>query len=173
MNAVFYIAAAVAVVSTVMVVTRRNAVYALLYLIVSLLSVSLIFFVMGAPFIAALEVIIYAGAIMVLFVFTIMMLNLGPRAAQQEIQWLSGRMWLGPCLLVTVLIGEMLYVLWGGQHLVEGRHIVEPKEVSLALFGPYVMLVELSSMLLLGGLVAAYHLGRRARGGGNGKEPQS
>ncbi len=171
MNAVFYIAAAVAVVSTVMVVTRANAVYALMYLIVSLLSVALIFFVLGAPFIAALEVIIYAGAIMVLFVFTIMMLNLGPKAVHQESQWLSGRMWIGPSILVAVLIGEMLYVLWGGEHPVEGRHIVEPREVSLALFGPYIMIVELSSMLLLGGLVAAYHLGRRVRG--DVKEPKS
>ncbi len=171
MNAVFYIAAAVAVISTVMVVTRKNAVYSLLYLIVSLLSVSLIFFVLGAPFVAALEVIIYAGAIMVLFVFTIMMLNLGPQTALQERRWLSVRMWVGPSLLVTVLLAEMLYVLWGGEHLVEGRHIVEPKEVSMALFGPYIMIVELSSLLLMGGLVAAYHLGRRVRG--DGKEPQS
>ena len=165
MNAVFYTAAAVAMVSTVMVVTRANAVYSLLYLIVSLLSVGLIFFVLGAPLIAAFEVIIYAGAIMVLFVFTIMMLNLGPKTAQQERQWLSGRMWLGPSVLVAVLIGEMLYVLWGGGPHVEGRHIVEPKEVSMALFGPYIMIVEMSSMLLLGGLVGAYHLGRRVRGG--------
>jgi NADH-quinone oxidoreductase subunit J len=170
MNAVFYIAAAVAVVSTVMVITRANAVYSLLYLIVSLLSVALIFYVLGAPFIAALEVIIYAGAIMVLFVFTIMMLNLGPQTVRQESQWLNGRMWIGPGILVAVLMAEILYVLWGGGPPVEGRHIVEPREVSMALFGPYIMIVELSSMLLLGGLVAAYHLGRRMRG--DGKEPQ-
>ncbi len=171
MNAVFYIAAAVAAVSTVMVVTRPNAVYSLLYLIVSLLSVALIFFVLGAPFIAALEVIIYAGAIMVLFVFTIMMLNLGPQTAEQERRWLSGRMWLGPSILAAILLAEMLYVLWGRDHPVEGRHIVGPREVSLALFGPYVMIVELSSLLLLGGLVAAYHLGRRTRGNDGGRQP--
>ena len=77
MNLVFYISALVAVIATTMVITRLNAVHALLYLIVSLLSVALIFFVLGAPFVAALEVIVYAGAIMVLFVFVIMMLNLG------------------------------------------------------------------------------------------------
>ena len=171
MNAVFYIAAAVAAVSTVMVVTRSNAVYSLLYLITSLLSVALIFFVLGAPFIAALEVIIYAGAIMVLFVFTIMMLNLGPQTVDQERRWLSGRMWVGPSILVLILLAELLYVLWGGDHPVEGRHIVEPKEVSMALFGPYVMIVELSSLLLLGGLVAAYHLGRHSHEDGGGSQP--
>ena len=63
--------------------------HALLYLVVSLLSVALIFFMLGAPFAAALEVIVYAGAIMVLFVFVVMMLNLGPQTAAQERQWLD------------------------------------------------------------------------------------
>ena len=58
--------------------------HALLYLIVSLLAVALVFFTLGAPFVAALEVIIYAGAIMVLFVFVVMMLNLGARAVARE-----------------------------------------------------------------------------------------
>ncbi len=96
MNTVFYISAAVAIFSTLMVITRLNAVHALLYLIVSFFSVALIFLVLGAAFVAALEIIIYAGAIMVLFVFVIMMLNLGPRAQEQESQWLKPKMWIGP-----------------------------------------------------------------------------
>ncbi len=84
MNSVFYVSALVAILSTVLVITRLNVVHALLYLIVSFFSVALIFFALGAPFVAALEIIIYAGAIMVLFVFVIMMLNLGPRSREQE-----------------------------------------------------------------------------------------
>ena len=84
MEVAFYIAAIVAIVSTVLTITRLNAVHALLYLIVSLLAVAVVFYTMGAPFVAALEVIIYAGAIMVLFVFVVMMLNLGKRAAIAE-----------------------------------------------------------------------------------------
>ena len=98
-NAILYIAAVVAVISTLMVITGRNAVHALLYLIVSLLSVALIFFILGAPFVAALEVIIYAGAIMVLFVFVIMMLNLGPESTETERQWLTPGIWVGPAIL--------------------------------------------------------------------------
>jgi NADH-quinone oxidoreductase subunit J len=71
----FYVAGAVAVISTLMMLTRYNAIHALLYLIISLLAVAVVFFTVGAPFIAALEVIIYAGAIMVLFVFAVMLLN--------------------------------------------------------------------------------------------------
>src|SRR5574342_578453 len=103
MNLLFYISAAVAVVATVLVITRTNAVHALLYLIVSLLAVAMIFFILGAPFAAALEIIIYAGAIMVLFVFVIMMLNLGSQAAEQESQWVRPGIWIGPSILCAIL----------------------------------------------------------------------
>lgn len=163
---VFYIAAAVAVAATVMVITQLHAVHALLYLIVSLLAVALIFFVLGAPFIAALEVIIYAGAIMVLFVFVIMMLNLGAETMAQERQWLHPGMWIGPAVLAAILVGVLFYVLAQPGSPAAGQGIVEPKQVGLALYGPYIIGVELAAMLLLAGLTGAYHLGQRRRGGG-------
>ncbi len=163
MNSVFYAAAAVAVLSTFMVVTRLNAVHALLYLIVSFLSVALIFFTLGAPFAAALEVIIYAGAIMVLFVFAIMMVNLGPGMREQERKWLDPKGWIGPAILAVILLVELVYLITGeGMHLITVSEVT-PKQVGLALFGPYVLGVERASMLLLAGLVGAYHLGRRPR----------
>lgn len=158
---VFYIAAAVAVLSTILVITRLQPVHSLLYLIVSLLAVSLIFFILGAPFIAALEVMVYAGAIMVLFVFVIMMLNLGPEAAEQERNWLDITMWKGPALLSLILLGLLAYVLCGGHPAPAPGRVIPPKELSIALFGPYLMVVELASILLLAGLVGAYHLGRK------------
>lgn len=161
MNTLFYISAAVAVISTFMVITRTNAVHSLLYLIVSLLSVALIFFALGAPFVAALEVIIYAGAIMVLFVFVIMMLNLGPQAVKLESQWFSPSAWVGPAALSAVLLAELFIILsQPGGELYEVT-IVEAKEVGIALFGPYMIGVELASMLLLAGVAGAYYLGRR------------
>src|ERR671924_348835 len=114
MHAVFYIAAAVAIASTVMVITRLQAVHALLYLIVSLLAVAIVFYVLGAPFAAALEVIIYAGAIMVLFVFVVMMLNLGEAATLRERGWIRPVMWIGPAFLSAILAGELFYVLATG-----------------------------------------------------------
>ena len=83
-NILFYITGAIAVLATVLVITRMNAVHSLLYLITSLLAIAMIFFLLGAPFVAMLEVIIYAGAIMVLFVFVIMMLNLGQRSQRWD-----------------------------------------------------------------------------------------
>lgn len=160
MDVLFYLAAAVALVSTAMVITRLNAMHALLYLIVSFLSIALIFLTLGAPFIAALEVIIYAGAIMVFFVFVIMMLNLGPQATAQEQQWLKPQMWIGPGLLALVLLAELVYMLARGGGPRSGASVVEAKQVGLALLGPYLLGVELASLLLVAGLVGAYHLGR-------------
>jgi len=163
MNTVFYISSAVAIISTVMVITRLNTVHALLYFIVSLLSVALIFFVLGAHFVAALEVIIYAGAIMVLFVFVVMMLNLGPQAVKQERQWLSTAMWLGPAILAMLLVMELIYLLVSYPCRLTGTTVVAPKQVGIALFGPYLLGVELASILLLASLIGAYHLGRRGK----------
>ncbi len=106
MNLLFYVSACVAVIATAMVVTLRNPVHALLYLILSLLAVALVFFSLGAPFVAALEVIIYAGAIMVLFVFVIMMLNPGTEEEERYKQLLDPKAWLGPSILAGVLLVE-------------------------------------------------------------------
>jgi NADH-quinone oxidoreductase subunit J len=160
MNFLFYTSGIVAAVATFMVITRKSAVHALLYLIVSLLAVALIFFALGAPFVAALEVIIYAGAIMVLFVFVIMMLNLGSEAAAQESQWLSPGIWTGPSVLAAVLALELIQIFISYPARMSVGNLVGPKQVGIALFGPYVLGVELASILLLAGLIGAYHLGR-------------
>ena len=160
MESLFYIAGTVALVATLQALSRSNAVHALIYLIVSLLAVAVIFFLLGAPFAAALEIVIYAGAIMVLFVFVIMMLNLGETGDQRERQWLEPRIWIVPSILASILLLELIVVEAQAPGSTSGRQ-VSPKEVGLVLFGPYVLAVEIASMLLLAGLVGAYHLGRR------------
>jgi NADH-quinone oxidoreductase subunit J len=164
MAVAFYIAAVVAILSTILVITRLNPVHALLYFIVSLLSVALIFFTLGAPFVAALEVIIYAGAIMVLFIFVVMLLNRGPQTVAEERAWLVPQMWVGPAVLAVILIGGLVYLLnQGPAGSAAGALALDPRQVGIALFGPYLLGTELASMLLLAGLVGAYHLGRREK----------
>ena len=87
MESLFYIAAFIALFATLQALSRSNAIHALIYLIISLLAVAVIFFLLGAPFAAALEIVIYAGAIMVLFVFVIMMLNLGRYQVRHFLFW--------------------------------------------------------------------------------------
>ncbi|MDD5461247.1 MAG: NADH-quinone oxidoreductase subunit J [Methylococcales bacterium] len=155
----FYIASAVAIFATVMMITRLNAVHGLLYLILSLLAVGVIFFLLGAHFAAVLEVIIYAGAIMVLFVFVIMMLNQGQKTINQESDWLKPGIWIWPSLLALILLAEMLVMIVLGDNADTG-HVVDARQVGIALYGPYLLAVELASILLLAGLVGAYHLGK-------------
>jgi NADH-quinone oxidoreductase subunit J len=160
MQIAFYIASALTIFCTVMVITRLNAVHALLFLVNSLFGSAIVFFTLGAPFLAALEIIIYAGAIMVLFIFVIMMLNLGKEAIDLERSWSNPRMWLVPGMISVVFLGELLYIIFSIPAAVWTTQEVGPKEVGLSLFGPYMLAVELSAMLLMAGIVGAYHLGR-------------
>ncbi|MFT5484948.1 MAG: NADH-quinone oxidoreductase subunit J [Halieaceae bacterium] len=162
MAVLFYLAAAIALASTVLALTRSNATHALIYLIISLLAVAVIFFLLGAPFAAALEVVIYAGAIMVLFVFVIMMLNLGEAGDRQERAWLQPGIWIIPAILTAALMAELIAVISLTEGTTSGL-MVGAKAVGLKLFGPYVLAVEIASMLLLAGLVGAYHVGRRLK----------
>jgi NADH-quinone oxidoreductase subunit J len=154
----FFIAATIALLATLRVVTSFKPVHALLYLITSLLAVAVVFYTLGAPFAAALEVIVYAGAIMVLFVFVVMLLNLDEASEAQEHAWLRPRMWIGPGLLVLILLLELGWLLVVGERRDVPGGEVSAKAVGLALYGPYLLMVELASMLLLAGLVGAYHL---------------
>ena len=157
MTWIFYIAAVVAVIATIFVITRHNLVHALLYLVVSLFAVAVVFYSLGAPFVAALEVIVYAGAIMMLFLFAVMLLNLRADEALR----VPVRFWAGPGILAAVLLVELIY----GMSAADGSlktGVVGPQAVSESLFGAYVLGVELASMLLLAALIGARHVsGRR------------
>jgi NADH-quinone oxidoreductase subunit J len=154
----FYLAGALAIVSTLLMLTRLNVVHGLLCLIASLLAVAVAFFAIGADLIGALEIVVYAGAIMVLFVFVVMLFNLGEEAIDTERRWLPPGAWVAPVTIGCVLLAEAFYLVTRSGPLDPARP-VPPKTVALALFGPYAIGVELASMLLLAGLVGAYHLG--------------
>ncbi|ERL56107.1 NADH-quinone oxidoreductase subunit J [Psychrobacter aquaticus] len=160
----FYSLAAVAIFASLRVVTQANPVHAILSMIVSLLAIAGIFFVLGAPFAGALEIVVYAGAIMVLFVFVIMMLNLGMSNDEREERWLDAGTWAIPTGL-TLIIAVVLYAMIGLNHdeaAMIGGTTVSAKTVGTVLFTKYVMLIQVAALLLLAALVAAYHLGKEA-----------
>jgi NADH-quinone oxidoreductase subunit J len=163
MQVTFYIVSSIAVLATIMVVTRHNLIHALLYLVVSFLAIAVDFYLLGAPFMAALEVIIYAGAIVVLIIFVIMMLNLKDEAVEQERQWLGRRILYGPAILSLILLGELIYVITAAGTNSASYQTVDAKAVGMSLYGPYVIGVELSGILLMSGIVGAYHLGRQKK----------
>ncbi len=149
----FALASAVALASTFMTITRRNAVHALLYFIVSLFSVAVIFLILGAPFAAALELIVYAGAIMVLFVFVVMMIG------AEELR-VKPAAWIGPALLGLALFAAIALLILRGSDGSNTAAQVGLKEVGFALFGPYLLGAEVASFILISALVGAFHLGR-------------
>ncbi|MCI0751104.1 MAG: NADH-quinone oxidoreductase subunit J, partial [Flammeovirgaceae bacterium] len=121
--------------STIMLITRYNIVHALLYLIVSFLAMAVVFYVLGAPFAAALEIIIYAGAIVVLIIFVIMMLNLKEEAVEQEKNWITLNIWIGPAILCLILLWELIYIIISVDSSPQPGKVVDSKAVGLSLYG--------------------------------------
>lgn len=161
MEGLFYISSAVAIAATAMVVTRRRAMHALLYLAVSLLAVAAVLFSLGAPFAAALEVIVYAGGILVMLTFVVMMTDQGPESYNQETRWLAGGVWVLPVLLTAALLVTLVWALLSGA----GRGVqvggeITPRQVGVALtsWQGYALALELASMLLLAAIVGVVRI---------------
>jgi len=156
---IFYILAAVVFGATVLAVSSRHAVHAALYFIVSLLGLAMIFFLLGAPLLAALEVILYAGAIMMLLLFVVMMLETGKRdAAMYKLSF-----WVGPvvfCLVCGVTL-TMLLARWPQSASFLPAVYLTPRRFGQLLFGQYWLAVELVSLLLFVALVGALYFGGR------------
>jgi NADH-quinone oxidoreductase subunit J len=158
MTAVCYGACGVAVISALLVILQRNAMHALLYLVVMLLALGLVFFTLGAPLLAVLEVAIYAGAIIVLFVFVVMMVRPAPPDRGVKPLWQTAGSWVLPMLLTLVLLGLAVHALASAKGVGLPAGAVGPKEVGVSLYTDYLVAVELASLLILAGLVGAFHL---------------
>ncbi len=161
-GALFYIIAAIVFVSTALAVTRRNQVHAVVYLIVSFFGTALLFYLLGAPLLAALEVIIYAGAIMVLFIFIIMTTV---SAGENVPGRLEARRWVFPLILAVLSLGAMGVLLFGIPVSATklGLAAVSPADFGRFLFSRYWLPVEIVSFLLFVALVGALYLGREER----------
>jgi NADH-quinone oxidoreductase subunit J len=161
--ALFIIFGAICVGGAINLLRQKHPIDSALSLVVVMGSLAGLYLLLGAEFLAAIQVIVYAGAIMVLFVFVIMLLNQGPLTVNQERAWLRPRMWLGPSILALALLGVVGFILLSSDQPFIESMPVGPKDVSISLYGPYVIALELASMLLLPGLIGAYHLGRRLK----------
>jgi NADH-quinone oxidoreductase subunit J len=161
LTTLFYILALLIVAATAMAVTRPNMVHAVLYLVLSFFGTAMLFYLLGAPFLAALEIIIYAGAIMVLFLFLIMMIRLKkapgmffPPAQLMPAIVIS----IGFLMVNTVLLGRES----GGWEAMPAAQAA-PQAFGFYLFETHWLTVEIASMLLLVALVGAYVLGLKVR----------
>ena len=159
-QALFYAAAALAVVSALVVIGQKNPIYSAFALIVTLCSLSVIFGLLGSPFIAALQVIVYAGAIMVLFLFVLMLLNV---KREEDVPGHGGRTMAGVAVvLVALLAGQAGYVLWNTTLAPAPAFDASTRRMSEILFSPHFLYVfEATSILILAALVGAVALAKK------------
>ncbi len=163
----FYIFALIALTSAVAMVLHRNPVYSAIFLIVTLFAFAGFFVLLNAPFVAAVHIIIYAGAIMVLFLFVIMLLNLKHDPARERMKVARRTFALVLVAVFLVEIGALMFAAFHmssdnatriglGQGLVGGT-----SEIGRALFTTYLLPFEIASVLLLVGMVGAVILAKR------------
>ena len=158
-QAVFYTLAVVTVIATVLAISEKHTVHAIIYLVTSFFALAIIFFLLGAPLVAVFEVIIYAGAIMVLFLFVIMMLDL---SHPENVPPPELRDWWPALLLGAVTLASLVALIAGRSPLSAGKLAgVSIRDFSVMLFSKYGIAVEIISMQLLFALVGALYLGRR------------
>jgi len=170
----FYIFSIIAVVSAIMVTVSKNTVHSVFFLILDFISISCLFIMIGAEFLGMIMLIVYVGAVAVLFLFVVMMLNV----AQQKNQWFasqenSGHIPIG-LIISTVIFFELIIVIGGWKYkpdLLELSNISVSQDVSnthslgAVLYTDYIHIFQLSGMILLVAMVGAIVLTFRQRSG--------
>jgi NADH-quinone oxidoreductase subunit J len=165
----FYLFAAAALAGSLLVVGQKNPVYSVLAIIGSFFGLSGLYVLLEAPFVAVVQIIIYAGAIMVLFLFVVMLLNV-PREDAAEWDrshpmYRPGPVRLGG-LLALAMVFELVWALWrapgGGTGIAEGVPAVSSvRELGRVLFTDYMFAFEVTSILIIAAMVGAVVLARK------------
>jgi NADH-quinone oxidoreductase subunit J len=163
----FYVFGAIAVVASLLVIAQRNPIYSVLLLIASFGALSSLYILLDAPFVAVIQIIVYAGAIMVLFLFVVMLLN----APREDTEYdersrpllRPGPMKFGALLAVTLTV-ELVWALtkYGGESgEFAGGAVSSVAELGRILFTKYAFAFEVTSVLILVAMVGAVLLARR------------
>ena len=170
----FYVFSIIAVISAIMVTVSKNTVHSVFFLILDFLSISCLFFMIGAEFLGMIMLIVYVGAVAVLFLFVVMMLNV----AQQKNQWFnseenSGHIPVG-LIISTLIFFELIIVVGGWQYkpnLLGSNNISITNEISnthslgQVLYTDYIHVFQISGMILLIAMIGAIVLTFRQREG--------
>ena len=171
----FYIFSLIAIVSAVMVTVSKNTVHSVFFLILDFISISCLFIMIGAEFLGMIMLIVYVGAVAVLFLFVVMMLNV----AEQKGQWFSSR-WDGGThipigLLVSLIIFfELIIVIGGWKYKPDllnslsiniSKEITNTRSIGNVLYTDYILLFQISGMILLVAMIGAIVLTYRERAG--------
>jgi NADH-quinone oxidoreductase subunit J len=161
----FYFLAIMAIVSAIAVITRRNPVHAALALIVTLLSLAGFYLMLYAPFVAAVQIVLYAGGIMVLFLFVIMLVNLEQNVRQYQFN----KQWFVGAVTALALGGLLLFVYSRGRTAFpsafyqgyRGLEADNTQQIGISLYGQYMLPFEIASLLLLVAIVGAVVMAKK------------
>ena len=170
----FYIFSSIAIISAIMVTVSRNTVHSVFFLILDFISISCLFIMIGAEFLGMIMLIVYVGAVAVLFLFVVMMLNV----AQQKNQWFlsaesSGHIPVG-LIISTIIFFELIIVIGGWQYkpeLFDSAKISATETISNThslgqiLYTDYIHVFQISGMILLVAMIGAIVLTFRQREG--------
>jgi NADH-quinone oxidoreductase subunit J len=161
---VFLILAFVAVVSALGMLLNKNAVYAALFLILNFATVAVFYLILGAPFIALTQITVYAGAIMVLFLFVIMLLGAEQLQKRKKFDWQRP---IALALALILLLEAGFIIFGGGQEfpgiITAGEDYGHPRQVGMKLFQEYLLPFEITAFLLLAAIVGAIVITKRKR----------
>lgn len=152
-------AATVAFGAAILAVTRASAVHALLLLLAALVSLGVAFFAMAANFAGAIQLLIYAGAVVAVFVFVVMTIEAGDAADARERELLR-HAWRWPALIVALSVIPILFGIGGGAMGAGAPSPAPADELGLLLFGEWAVVTELVTLLLIAGMLGVRHLGR-------------
>jgi NADH-quinone oxidoreductase subunit J len=158
----FYFLAIMAIVSAIAVITRRNPVHAALSLIVTLLSLAGFYLMLYAPFVAGVQIVLYAGGIMVLFLFVIMLVNLEQNIREYQFN----RQWFVGIVAAAALGVLLLFVYRRGSDIFPRTFASIPEaqntqQIGIALYGQYMFPFEIASLLLLVAIVGAVVMAKK------------
>ena len=158
---IFYLLALLILGSTAVAITRRNLVHVVIYLIFSFFGSAMLFYLLGAPYLAILEVIIYAGAIMVLFLFIVIMMKL--KKAEKKLFPLQQLLPAAVFSVVYIVVGIGLVISEPGSRIVLKTATADPAVFGQYIFERHWLSIEIVSLLLLVALIGALILGRRLK----------
>lgn len=158
----FWFLSVMAIFSALMVITAKNPIYSVLWLIATFFAISGHYILLNAQFLAIVNIIVYAGAIMVLFLFVIMLMNLNKETEPQKNRWLkmAGAV-AGGCLLLVLVAALKDAALRGERAYIVGGEIGLIKNLGKELFTKYVVPFEISSVLFLSAMIGAVVIGKK------------
>lgn len=151
----FYFLSFLAVFSALMVVLAKNPVHSVLYLILTFFAIAGHYVLLNAQFLAVVHIIVYAGAIMVLFLFTIMLLNLNTDTEPQKSSYLKFAAMLAGGLLLLVLVAGLKEVGAGSTVVLQDSNMGLVENLGKVLFRDFLLPFEVASILLLAAMVGA------------------